>query len=114
MSKTPIAIQAKRNLLHKDPPLAAHQFGFSRVGTDIVLEVGTFDVTALGGLLAQAQKEGKSTVEAELNIAQRFSLTPQGALSLFETAQKLVLDLQNAGMIKLGQKQIPMKTGGMD
>jgi len=115
MSQKTIAIQARRVLPEKGrAPEAAHQFGFSRVGTDIVLEVGHFDVTELSGRLGQAQQQQAESVQIELTVSHRFVLTPQSALSLFETAQKLILDLQNSGMIKFGDAPLSVKTPGMD
>ena len=116
MTQKPIAIQARRVLTQPhESPKAAHQFAFSRVGTDLVLEIGNFDITDLSAKLGQAQKDNQESIQADLFITHRFSLTPQAALSLFEAAQKMLMDLQNAGMIKIGQQPVmPVKTGGMD
>ena len=115
MTQKTIAIQAKRVLADKSPATVAHQFGFSRVGTDLVFEVGHFDITELSTQLNAAQRDGRETVAAELIVSHRFSLTPQAALSLLETAQKMMMDLQNAGMVKIGaQPTLPVKTAGMD
>ncbi len=95
----PLSIKTTRVVQNKEAaPTLAHKFTYARVGPDIMLEVGHFDLVELSAAIQAAQKG--DAAETSLYVTNRFSLSPQGALSLLETAQRMVQDLKNNGMIK--------------
>lgn len=106
MSQKPLSIKTTRVVINKqEPPTLAHKFTYARVGPDIMLEVGHFDLVELSAAIQAAQKG--DTSEASLYVSSRFALSPQGALSLLETAQRMVQDLKNSGMIKFQSTGAP-------
>lgn len=98
-SAPPLTI--KRHLL--DPtaaPKPAHRFFYSRVGSEIALDVGYFDLFDL--LTLQSAPEGESAGkprEAVFNVTDRFVLSPESAYYLLETAKSLVADLRKNGIL---------------
>ncbi|MFY9821611.1 MAG: hypothetical protein WAM82_09515 [Thermoanaerobaculia bacterium] len=76
----------------------AHRFFLSRVGTDLILEVGFIDLGELQYAAATSSESG-SPLEANLIVTDRFALSPQGAAHLFLVAQAMLEDLKSAGLI---------------
>lgn len=87
------------------PPTAAHKFLFTRVGAEIVLEVGFFQMAEL----REAVETSRATTAAlypgapggpqpptvKLYISHQFSLSPQGVMDLISIARELEKDLPN-------------------
>ncbi|MCB1042782.1 MAG: hypothetical protein KDC35_07575 [Acidobacteria bacterium] len=105
MKPKPISIKTKRIVSSQaQAPAQAHKFTYARVGPDIVLEVGHFDLVELSAAIQLAQKG--QDAQTSLHVTHQFALSPQGAMSLLETAQQMVQDLKNSGMIKF-QSGVP-------
>jgi len=92
----PTTIKLKRVLVNPQiPPKPAHKFLFTRVGVDLVLEVGYFDLPEL----REAVEAGKSKAEnaepdeVQLHITDRFVLSPQGVMDLAQVANQLQQDV---------------------
>jgi hypothetical protein len=77
------------------PPKAAHKFMFTRVGVDIVLEVGYFDLPALREAVERGKEAPKDAEpeEVTLHITDRFVLSPQGVTDLAGVAKQLESDM---------------------
>lgn len=95
----PTTIRVKRVLVDPNSaPKAAHKFMFTRVGVDIVLEVGHYDLSKLREAI-EADKAGKTNdaelQEVDLFISDRFVLSPQGVSDLASVAKSLESDMAN-------------------
>jgi hypothetical protein len=97
----PKTIKAKLNrvLVSSEPIQAAHRFLYTRVGAEIVLDVGYFDLPDLKEKVDAAKGVPGAVVESTFFVTHRFSLSPEAAAQLAETVNMLVKNLKDVGMI---------------
>jgi hypothetical protein len=92
-----VRINIRRTLVDpKLPPKPAHHFLWTRVGADITLDVGHFDLPEVRAVMEKA----KSVDNADLIlfVTDRFTLTPQGLSNFLQAAHDLEKDLKAQGM----------------
>ncbi len=95
MVPTSATIKVRRELVEpQTPPKAAHKFLFTRVGVDIVLEVGFFDLLQLREAV-EARNSQAEPPEVILHVTDRFTLSPQGLQDLSAIVKQLVEDMPN-------------------
>ncbi len=78
------------------PPKAAHKFLFTRVGVDLVLEVGYYDFPELRDAIKASESEARSAEPpiVTVNVTDRFVLSPQGVMDLAQVAEELKKDVE--------------------
>lgn len=98
MTEDRITLQVRRSLVNPSaPPKALHQALFTRVGTDIALDLGHFDLPELREVIERAKAAGSGPTELTLHVTDRFVLSPQNVQSLWRTMQQIVKDLRDSG-----------------
>lgn len=101
MSEQPVELRLERIKLREDaPPYPAHKFFYTRVGPDILLEIGHFDLVELRSALEESRESGERS-DVKIFISDSFSLSPQAAFELMQMAQRLVDDLKSQGYLPL-------------
>ena len=99
MEGQPVELKLERIIPdNSQRPVPAHKFFWARVGTDILFEVGFFDLVELRTALETARAH-KPTEPVKVILAGRFTISPTAALDLLQTTQSLVDDLKSQGMI---------------
>lgn len=94
-----ITLQLDRQLLDPErPPLPAHKFFWTRVGGDVVFEIGFFDLPELRDALEKSRQSNLQE-KVRVAIAGRYALSPAAALELLKQAQLLVDDLKSQGFL---------------
>jgi len=98
MADEQVRLTVKRQLTAPDsPPKPAHKFAFFRVGTDVSLEVGHYDMPELQQAVEKARSRAKlgqtDPVEVTLYVTDRFFLTPQNISDLVRIAGELQADM---------------------
>ena len=89
-----VEVKIERVLVNPgDPPKPAHKFIWTRVGDDLMLDVGHFDLVELRGAIKEGGESGKEGT-AKFYVTDRFMLTPQVVLELREAMTKLMGDLE--------------------
>ena len=104
--KTPeVSLRAKYTLVDQEPPKLSHVVNFHRVGTDVVMSVGRFDVAELATKLAGREKKDAPPEEVELpvEVFSRFGMSPDAFARLFLNAQKVFDSMVKTGQIKAGE-----------
>ncbi len=82
-----------RQLLSPNPPKLAQKFGFTRVGPDIVFEVGFFEPTALREALERLREKQPSPPVPYL-VTDRFVLSLSAVVDLFNVSKMLIEGLR--------------------
>jgi len=97
-----VTLNVRRNLANPEPPTALHQARYSRVGSDILLEVGYFDLPELRDAMERARniESAGNSADVTLHVTHRFSMSPQGVRALAHTVQRMLQDLQASGMLQ--------------
>lgn len=94
-----VTLKLRRNLLAPlSPPKPAQQFAWARVGPEIQLEVGHFDLPELRDAIKRAEESG-APAEATLNVTDRFVLSPQGVANLARIASEMMADMKKQGFV---------------
>ena len=94
-----VTVAIKRELVNPSaPPKPAHKFVYAKVGHEICLDVGHFDLAEVAKLVEEARKGG-GTATVPLLVTERYCLSPDGALDMLKTAKALVDDLRKHGML---------------
>jgi hypothetical protein len=99
-------IKLRRHLVNPSvPPKPAHQFMWTRVGTDIVLEVGYFDLPELRTALQRAKDKGQPA-ETSFYVTDRFTLTPTSVASLVQAGKDLARDMEQQRMLASSEGEV--------
>ena len=89
-----VEVKVERVLVNPDdPPKPAHKFVWTRVGSDLMLDVGHFDLVELRNAITEGGKGGKEGT-AKFYVTDRFILTPPVVNELIEAMTKLKDDLE--------------------
>ena len=97
-------LRLRRSLV--DPRLApkpAHHFVWTRVVSDVALEVGHFDLPEVRAALERSRTAAAATgsdpgAELTMFVTDRFVMTTQGISSFLNAADELKRDLEKQGM----------------
>lgn len=76
-------------------PKAVDKFEYVRLGTTMVLEAGHFDIVQLRTAISDETQR----TDVKLFVTNRFALTPDAALDLYEVAQFIYKDLKENGFL---------------
>ena len=87
-------LELRRVLLDAGPPSAAHNFGWARVGAEVVLEVGYFDLSAIHAAVQKSSETSEEIIPVDWFITNRFVMSLDAAERLVEIVQLLKADLQ--------------------
>lgn len=108
-----VQLQLKRTLVDgaSTPCKVVHKFYWTRVGSDISLDIGYFDLAELRAAINRAHEKPEEPQSLNLYVTDRLVLSASGAQSFIESAEQLKEDLSNAG-IDLTQGQEVGKDDG--
>ena len=82
-----------------EPPKALNRIFWTRVGQEIVIEAGHFDIVDLRTAVRTPRESGDSPVELDFYITDRFVLTPNAVKDIYDVWQELVADLVDNKML---------------
>ena len=100
MPRKSITLNLKRNLVApKEPPKPLHQLLFTRVGHDIQLDAGYFDMVELRPFVDQANE---TATELTFNVTDRFLITPTNAMQIYESLTAMVKDIRENNLLPEG------------
>jgi hypothetical protein len=86
------SLRIKRVLTNPDvPPKTVNKFMWARVGTDVCLEAGFFDLFELREAVEAARTAGQSS-EVTLRVTDRFVLSPQAVADLIQVVREMETD----------------------
>ena len=95
--KKQLRMNIRRTLIDpRQPPKPAHHFLWTRVGADITLDVGYFDLPEVRAVLERAKTVDNP--DLSLFVTDRFTLTAQGIANLIRAAHDLENDLTAQGL----------------
>ena len=81
-------------------PKPVHRFFWTRVGMDVLLDVGYFDLTEVGQALERAKVlEVPATPEVPFYITDRFFVSPAAVPELYKAVGELMQDLRSSGLL---------------
>lgn len=74
-----------------EPPRGAHWVGFSRVGGEVVMDVGFFDMPKLVNLLKELSKSSAPTAELEVEVSvfARYAMAADSFLRLRQSVNEI-------------------------
>ena len=78
----------------ENPPKPVHKVFWSRVGNDILLDVGYIALVETRAAITKA-KEGEEPEPLSFYVTDRFSLTPQAAVELKVAIEQMREQVQN-------------------
>ena len=108
-----VQIQIRRMLVAgaSTPSKVVHKFYWTRVGTDISVDIGYYDLVELRDAIGALREDPAGGQVVNLYVTDRLLLSPSGAQSFIESAEQLKNDLRAAG-IDLTQEQGGKKEDG--
>lgn len=96
-----MTIKIKRVVTDPSKPiLTAHFIGFSRVGQDIMMDIGFWDLNDLANILNEAKSKGEAEIEATGYINERYSIPLNAFSNLFDRVNEFMDILKKEGYIK--------------
>ena len=98
-TKLPVNMPVQRVVANPQvAPSQVHQFGWARVGSDILIQAGYLDLPEVRHV-AQQLNDGKPSDPLQLFVTHRLSLTPLIALQLLKTVQTIVDELRAENLL---------------
>jgi hypothetical protein len=88
-----LQIKVNREVKTSGPPKIVHKFNWVRVGPDVMLEVGYFDLLDLRTAV-EAGKSGDAEAAATLHVTDQFALSPQAVIDLIDVVGQLGKDIE--------------------
>jgi len=85
--------QLRRILTDLGPPRVAQNFGWTRVGNEILFEVGYFDLVAVNAAINRAKEAKETPPTLEWFITDRFVMGVEAATRLVEIMESLKKEL---------------------
>ena len=96
---TPIAIDGERVLLDRSTnPKALHKILWTRVGSEVQLDLGYYDINEVNTAIEEGKKKQAERVSTNLYITDRFVVSPTTVVQLSEDIEGLVKSLKEVNL----------------
>ena len=100
MADEELALKFRRVVVNPaDGPRAVQKFIWTRVGNEILVDVGYFDLVDLNAAIKRKKGDPGDDVELNFFITSRFSITPEAAREALSTFEALVRNLEENGLL---------------
>ena len=80
-----------------ESPRVAHKFLYARIGSQVVLEVGFFDLAEIHRAISSDASLAGEPVRAKLYVTARFALSPEAVFDLEKISSMIANDLRKSG-----------------
>ena len=100
MAEDELALKLERVVSNPgEAPRVAHKFSYARVGSQVVLEVGHFDLAEIHSAASTKPRKPGAPVQTKFYVSARFALSPESVLDLLNVSEQMVRDLRKSKVL---------------